>query len=147
MWKPEGHNLIKKTHMALVVCALFVFTGAWPAVVFADGPANVYKITIIQMELFNGTAWVTVFSGTSATIDIASVSSGEFAGTFLSGIDVPNGTYTQVRTTVSRTFTIKAMTVLRPAIQLLPQMPMDVFPRLLPLTKRNVLSPSLRPLR
>ena len=93
--------------MALVVCALFVFTGAWPAVVFADGPANVYKITIIQMELFNGTAWVTVFSGTSATIDIASVSSGEFAGTFLSGIDVPNGTYTQVRTTVSRTFTIK----------------------------------------
>lgn len=99
--------MIKKIHMLLIVFVLFVSAGVGPAVVFADGPANAYKITITQMELFNGTAWVTVFSGNSATIDIASVSSGGFAGTFLSGIDVPDGTYTQVRTTVSQTFTIK----------------------------------------
>jgi hypothetical protein len=99
--------MIKKIQVFWAITMLFVCFGLWPSVVLADGPANVYKITITKMELFNGTSWVTVFSGTSATIDIASVSSGEFAGNFLTGIQVPDGTYTRVRTTVSRTFTIK----------------------------------------
>jgi len=95
---------IKKI-LTVFVCAGMLTAGS--AVSFADGPANVYRITITQMELWNGSSWVSVFSGTSNTIDIASVSSGGFAGTFLSGISVPDGTYTQVRTTVSKTFSIK----------------------------------------
>ena len=99
--------MIKKIQVISAVTMLSACFGLWPSAVSADGPASAYKITITKMELFNGTAWVTVFSGTSNTIDIASVSSGAFAGNFLSGIQVPDGTYTRARTTVSRTFSIK----------------------------------------
>ncbi len=71
------------------------------------GPATVYKVTLSRFELNNGTSWITVFDGTSASIDIAAVSGSGSAGNFLSGLAVPDGTYTQVRVTPSATFTIR----------------------------------------
>ena len=54
----------------------------------------------------NGTAWIIVSNGSSTTLDIASVNSGQAAGNFFAGLVVPDGSYTQVRVTVSPTFTI-----------------------------------------
>lgn len=73
---------------------------------FATGPASAYKVRVSKFELFNGTSWITVFEGTSDALDIASVSSGAAAGSFMSGLSVPDGTYTQVRVTPSPTFVI-----------------------------------------
>ncbi len=73
---------------------------------FAAGPASIYKVQISKFELYNGTNWITVFEGTSSTLDIAAVSAGSSAGNFFSGISVPDGTYTQSRVTPSPTFII-----------------------------------------
>lgn len=86
------------------VTSLFVFTLPLFA---APGPADYYAVTITKLELYNGTSWVTVFEGASSELDIASVSSGASAGNFLSGIVVPDGTYTQARVTPSPTFKIR----------------------------------------
>ncbi len=81
-----------------------------PSFVFAangdTGTATVYKVTVTKFEMYNGTAWVTVSNGSSTTMDIASVNSGAVVGTFFSGLTVPDGSYTQVRVTISDTFTI-----------------------------------------
>ena len=63
-------------------------------------------MTIEKFEMYNGTSWVTVSGGSSTTIDIAAVGAGSAAGTFFAGLNVPNGSYTQVKVTVSSTFTI-----------------------------------------
>ena len=81
---------------------LFIFNSVAFA---ADGPASVYKVRVSKLELDNGTSWITAFEGTSDTLDIASVSSGSAAGNFLSGLSIPDGTYTRVRVTPSPTFT------------------------------------------
>lgn len=88
---------------------ILIFIGGvlWVNVVCAAGPASVYKVTVTKFELYNGTEWVTAFSGTSATLDIAAGSVGSSVGNFMSGLTVPDGTYTQVRVTPSGTFTIK----------------------------------------
>jgi len=75
--------------------------------VWANGPADAYKVSCSKFELYNGTSWVTIFSGTSTSIDIASVSSGQSAGNFISGLNIPDGTYSQMRVTPVATFTIK----------------------------------------
>lgn len=85
------------------VASLFVFI----LPLFANGAADYYAVTISKFELNNGTAWITVFEGTSSELDIASVGSGASAGNFLSGIVVPDGTYTQARVTPSPTFKIR----------------------------------------
>lgn len=90
---------------------LKIFVGAGILLIFnpfafATGPASVYKVRVSKFELNNGTSWITVFTGTSDALDIASVSSGASAGSFLSGLSVPDGTYTQVRVTPSPTFVI-----------------------------------------
>lgn len=90
---------------------LKIFVGAgilliFNSFAFATGPASVYKVRVSKFELNNGTSWITIFEGTSDALDIASVSSGASAGSFLSGLSVPDGTYTQVRVTPSPTFII-----------------------------------------
>lgn len=87
----------------VVAASLFVFISP----LFAVGAADYYGVTITRVELFNGTSWVTVFNGTSSELDIASASSGQSTGNFLSGLVVPDGTYTQVRVTPSPTFKIR----------------------------------------
>jgi hypothetical protein len=85
-----------------MIFAAAIGTRAW-----ADGPASIYEVRIGKFELYNGTSWITVFEGTSSVIDIASVNSGQMAGQFMSGMSVPDGTYTQSRVTPSQTFKIK----------------------------------------
>jgi len=89
----------------VLVVMIFVFT----SLAFARGPASVYIVGLNKLELWNGTGWVTVFDaaseGASATLDIASASSGATMGNFLSGLNVPDGTYTKCRVTPSTTFT------------------------------------------
>jgi len=75
----------------------------------ANATPDEYIVTINKVELYNSTTstWVTVASG-DLTFDIASVNAGEVAGSYVSGAAIPEGVYTQERTTVSRTFYIKA---------------------------------------
>lgn len=74
---------------------------------FAVGPSSVYKVTVTLFEMYNGTSWVTVSNGSSTTIDIAAANSGQAAGNFFAGLNVPDGTYSQVRVTPSATFIVK----------------------------------------
>lgn len=94
-------------HVALTVLMLVAGLCAAPFLAHAaTGPASAYKVTITKFELYNGTSWVTVSSGNSTTLDIASVTAGSAAGNFFAGLSVPDGTYTQVRVTISDTFVI-----------------------------------------
>ena len=95
------NKLLLKSFIGIGI--IFIFSSLAFA---APGPASVYKVRISKFELFNGTSWITVFEGTSGALDIASVTSGSAAGSFMSGLSVPDGTYTQVRVTPSPTFVI-----------------------------------------
>lgn len=68
-----------------------------------------YTITIKKIEMFNSTTnlWVTI-TGSSTSFDIASVNAGATAGNMVSGANLPNGSYTRIRVTVSNQFRIKA---------------------------------------
>jgi len=68
-----------------------------------------YIVTINKVELYNSTTstWETVAEG-DLTFDIAGVGAGAVAGNYASGAAIPEGVYTQERTTVSRTFYITA---------------------------------------
>ncbi len=87
----------------IFVISIFVFIPP----LFANGAADYYGVTVIKLELYNGTSWITVFTGASSELDIASISAGESCGNFVSGIVVPDGTYTQFRVTPSPTFKIR----------------------------------------
>jgi hypothetical protein len=53
------------------------------------------KITVTQVELWNSTAWVSVFTG-SAQLDL--VAGGPFPG--IANVTLPGGTYSKVRVTI-----------------------------------------------
>jgi len=53
-----------------------------------------FKITVTKIEMYNGTSWVTIFSGT-AELDL--VNGGTFPG--ISNLSLPRGTYSQIRVT------------------------------------------------
>ncbi len=74
---------------------------------YAAGPATVYKVKVKTFEIWNGSAWITAFSGESGSLDIAATTSGQSAGTFCSGLVVPDGVYTQVRVTPHPSFIVK----------------------------------------
>lgn len=94
---------MSKLFLKSIVLLGMIFVFATTAL--ATGPATVYRVKIVKFELYNGTNWVTAFEGTSSALDIAAVSGGASAGNFMSGLAVPDGTYTQVRVTPSPTFT------------------------------------------
>ncbi|MCX5706124.1 MAG: hypothetical protein NTW13_00360 [Candidatus Omnitrophica bacterium] len=89
----------------VLIVMITVFTSLAFAGSADTGPASVYKVGVSKVELDNGTSYITVFNGTSGTLDIASVSSGASVGDFLSGLEVPDGTYYKVKVTPSPTFT------------------------------------------
>ncbi len=94
--------------LVLGTFTFFIFYFVFIPNAFAQtGPANLYKVSVTRFELFNGSAWVIIFDGQSITIDIASANAGGVAGNFISGVTVPDGTYTRSRVTVSTTFAIK----------------------------------------
>ena len=78
-----------------------------PVLAYAAGPATAYKVKVKKLELYNGASWITVFEGASAVMDIASVNSGQSAGQFISGLNVPDGVYSQVRVTPHPSFNIQ----------------------------------------
>lgn len=89
-----------------LVLILVLFTSV--SVALANGPADKYLVTTTKLEISSdGTNFTTLFSGTSATMDIASVSAGHSAGDFISGLAVPDGTYTHVRVTPGATMTVR----------------------------------------
>ena len=78
-----------------IVLAVMIWMG--PSAAWATGPAGAYKVRVSLFELYNGTSWVTIFSGTSTTLDIASTSSGSSAGNFFAGQTVPEGGYKKTK--------------------------------------------------
>lgn len=66
-----------------------------------------YTITIKKIEISqDGNTWVTL-ADTEQSMNIASGNMGATIGSYVSNVLVPEGTYTQLRTTLSRTITIK----------------------------------------
>lgn len=92
-------------------CRLFLFTLLALLIsvssVSAVGPATVYKVRVKTFEIWNGSQWITAFEGTSAVLDIAAVGSGQSAGSFFSGLQIPDGIYTKVRVTPHPIFNIQ----------------------------------------
>lgn len=74
----------------------------------ATGTPDVYNVTMQSFEASqdNGTTWVTV-ANTPTTVNIASVSAGQKVGDWVSGAELPIGTYNRVRHNVSSTFVIR----------------------------------------
>ena len=67
----------------------------------ATGTPSSYKVTVTKVEMYNGTSWVTIFSGT-ALLDMAA--GGTFPG--ISDLSLPAGTYSQVRVTFNNSFPV-----------------------------------------
>ncbi len=67
----------------------------------ATGYPHSYKVTVTKVEMYNGTSWVTIFSGT-AQLDM--VPGGTFPG--ISDLSLPAGTYSQVRITFKNSFPV-----------------------------------------
>lgn len=73
----------------------------------ATGTPSVYKITMKRFEISqDGSTWFTV-ANTEIEVNIASVSAGSKVGDWITSSDIPVGTYTQVRPTVSSTFVMQ----------------------------------------
>lgn len=88
----------------VLITVVFIFT----SIASANGPADKYEVTVSTFELSSdGTNYTTVFSGTSSVIDIAAGTAGQSAGNFMSGLAVPDGTYTHCRVTPSATMTVR----------------------------------------
>ncbi len=63
---------------------------------------DILKVTVTKVELWNGSAWVTIFSG-SAQLDM--VGAGTFPG--INELDISSGTYSKLRVTFLNSFTLK----------------------------------------
>lgn len=97
-----------KRVLVLLVLSIFSFASSVSAAI-ATGQATVYKVTMNTLEIDNGagSASITAFSGTSTTLDIASAAdTNTSVGNFLSGLIVPDGSYSRVKPTPSGTFTV-----------------------------------------
>jgi len=67
----------------------------------ATGKPYSYKVTVTKVEMWNGTSWVTIFSGT-AQLDM--VAGGTFPG--ISDLNLPAGIYSSVRITFNNSFPV-----------------------------------------
>jgi len=95
-------NKVFLTSVALITAVLLFIPRA-----LALGPATVYKVQVSTIKLCTASSnCTTVFSGTSSAVDIASVGSSSVAGNFVSGVTVPDGTYTIIKVQPSTTFTV-----------------------------------------
>jgi hypothetical protein len=83
----------------LVTMVLTSGVYAAPAVPVATGKPSTLKVTVTKVELFNGTSYVQVFSG-SAELDL--VTAGTFPG--IADLTLPAGTYSQLRVTILNAF-------------------------------------------
>lgn len=89
----------------ILIAVIFMVNAA----AFADdtGTPTKYEVSLHTFKLYNGTEYITLYDGTSATLDIASMAgTNQFVGDFMSGLSVPDGTYTKANIQPSSTFTI-----------------------------------------
>lgn len=102
---------MKKVILLILVFLMVVISEVWA--VETSLPYNtsmVYNVTVNKVEVYNSTTgqWVTVTS-TPTTFNIASATAANAAiGNMISGVTLPNGTYTRLKWEVSSTFGIKA---------------------------------------
>ena len=89
--------------VAILVCAGESQAGGWSTKV----EAVIYKITINKVRMWDGTDWHVAFTG-NTEYTITSVSSGASCGNYCTNVELPDGTYTQMEITMSRTISIKA---------------------------------------
>ncbi len=91
---------------AVTVSAQKPFAGTPKGVAsLTTGKPTVFKVTVTKVELYNGTSFVTLFTGSSQLDLVAAASGAAFPG--ISSLSLPAGTYTQVRVTFSNSFTMK----------------------------------------
>ena len=105
-------NLLKILFISSVLSLFLVFNSQAAS---TTGQADVYKVTMKKVELCTASTSVSSCVGsvtlgdTSKVVDIASVSAGAAAATFGDPALLPLGeTYTHMRVTIDRKFTIKA---------------------------------------
>ena len=67
----------------------------------ATGTPSSHKATVTDVEMWNGSSWVTIFSGT-AQLDL--VNGGTFPG--ISDLSLPSGTYDRIRVTFNNAFPV-----------------------------------------
>lgn len=65
----------------------------------ADGTPTSFKVTVTKVEMWNGSLWVTIFSG-SAQLDL--VTGGTFSG--IGNLTPPEGTYSKIKITIRNSF-------------------------------------------
>jgi len=99
------------TFILILLGSIFIFTSqvfAYVHLAEAKGEPTVYKVTMSKFELDNGegTTAVTASGGTSTVLDIAAGQGGASAGNFMSGLVVPDGSYSRVKPTPSGHFVI-----------------------------------------
>lgn len=102
--------LLKKVVIAMVVMVI----GMSAAICIAQeptpdftGPAEIYNVTLRKIEISqDGNTWITLGEG-DKTFSIADANVGETIGNYVSGAILPEGTYTKLRVTVYKYFTIK----------------------------------------
>jgi len=77
------------------------FTHDGDPATLATGNPSSYKLTVTKVDMWNGTAWVTVFGGT-AQLDM--VTGGTFPG--INDLNLPEGTYSRVKVTFKNSFPV-----------------------------------------
>jgi hypothetical protein len=96
--------------IAFLLTGLILFNTSY---LLAGSTTNKYEVYLTQFQLYNSDTgqWVTIYNGSSVTLDIASQSgSGILIGNFLAGLTVPDGNYTKAKATPSTTFVIRGST-------------------------------------
>ena len=68
----------------------------------ANAISSSYDCSVKKVEMFNGTSWITIFSGRAA-LDV--VSGGTFPG--VKDLSLPAGKYSQIRVTLNNSFPLK----------------------------------------
>lgn len=97
-------NIVK---LVLVISSVLLFSPLCFAGILVA--AAKYEVKITKFELKNSSTgdWVTAYTGVSSALDIASGAAGQSVGNFLSGLEVPDGTYATCKVTVSKAFKIR----------------------------------------
>ena len=102
---------MKKVILLILVFLMVVISEVWAVeTLLPYNTGMVYNVTVNKIEVYNSTTgqWVTVTS-TATTFNIASATAASAAvGNMISGVTLPNGTYTRLKWEVSSTFGIKA---------------------------------------
>ena len=95
---------------SLVLLTVFGVAAAMPVSAYAQtqlatGKPTVFKLTVTKVEMYNGTSFVTIFTGSSQLDMVAAAGGTAFPG--ISALSLPAGTYTQIRVTFANSFTLK----------------------------------------